>query len=204
MLVIGPLGLMRDENDKIKLYIEKNTLFWGGIAGTTPIENSNISINTISSILIAGPIVQLLSGLIFIFVFLYSSKIFFLLLGAMAVGVSIMCLIPLPRIGGVLTDGTRWLKIRKNKEYGLVETAFFNIAQSYYKYRNCSQINFSDVSNLINNEDPCNQYMGHYFLMHYYKDNGDIENMEEEIKYLENLEEKLPVSFIKIYNYKDA
>ena len=204
-LIIGPLGIKRDENDKLKLYIEKNLAFWGGIGGTTPTKKNNASINIISNILIAGPIIQLLFGLICLFVCLYYLNLFFYLLGFMAIGASISSIIPFPqRIGGFYTDGARWLKIKKSKKNGLVELSCFNIVQSYYKYKNYSKINTLDINCLIKNEEPSNQYLGHYFLMLYYKDSGDIVNMSKEKEILKNLESKVTKSFIKIYNYKEC
>jgi len=75
LFVIGPLGIKR-ENNRIKIYLNKNLQYYGGIAVTTPINDSPDNGNKFARLILAGPIASLVFAVICGAFFLIDKTIF--------------------------------------------------------------------------------------------------------------------------------
>lgn len=120
-----------------------------------------------------------------------------LLLGAMAVAISIATLIP-SRLGIFYSDGGRWLRIVRDTKVRTVELALFNLVQSTVAQQSYAHINIEDTRPLIDDEDYREQYIGHLYAMNYHKEHGNSEMEEKHRLELTNLESIVPKSFVKL------
>ena len=197
MLVIGPFGLKRNEDHKVIFYIEKNISMWGGMGATVPVNENKDNLDKFANVIIGGPLLSLLFGIAMIWLFIYNSHSFLLLLGAMAIGISIATLIP-SRFGGFYSDGGRWLRIKRNGKDAMVEKAIFNFVQSGSVNGNYSKLIIEDTRLLIEDSDYRNQYLGHYFAYHYFKDNKDFKNADEELNSMAEPKAHVSKSFVKM------
>ena len=63
LFVVGPLGIKR-EKGKIKIYLNKNIQYYGGVAATLPIDASPENGKKFANLLLAGPIASILLSII--------------------------------------------------------------------------------------------------------------------------------------------
>lgn len=198
LFVAGPLGIKRDEKDKIVFYIEKDVSLWGGLGQTIPTNNHKNNYKKFSHVLLGGPIASLILGIVSLLIGINTKYIFFILLGSISLSMGIACLLPL-RNGAFYTDGGRWLRMRRNKTRK-VEMAIWNLAQNIIIQGNYSKLNFDEIMVLINDEDMRTKYLGHYYAYCYYKDNNNNDGMEKEKIELEKLKRKVPKQMVSMYD----
>ena len=197
LFVLGPFGLKRDDNGKIIFYLEKNKAMWGGCGATVPVNDNRDNFNKFANVLIGAPLASLLFGIIMLCLFAYKPYFLVLMLGAMAISISVATLIPM-RAGCFYSDGGRWLRIKRNGYDAKVEIAILNFIQSYYINKSYSKLNIADTQLLIQDKDFRNQYMGHYFAYCYYNDNNDKNNSDIKLKAMKQLENNVPKNFVKL------
>lgn len=126
LLVIGPLGIKTDEEGKLKFYFEKRIALWGGVGATLPKDAKVDNIKIWSNILLGGPFASIVMGVIFLPLGIITKNIVLLLLGAMPLGMGIMCALPLPiKTGITYSDGGRWSRLRKGGQESDEEIALF-------------------------------------------------------------------------------
>ena len=63
LFVVGPLGIKR-EKDKIKIYLNKNIQYYGGVAATLPVNINPNNGKKFANLLLAGPIASILLAII--------------------------------------------------------------------------------------------------------------------------------------------
>lgn len=197
LFVLGPIGLKRNENGNLIFYIEKNKALWGGCAATVPIKEDKENINKFANLLIGGPLISLIFGILLIILFINFRVTFYLVLGAMSLGISFATLIPM-RAGCFYTDGGRWLRIKRKGYASKVEIVLIKFTQSYYINNDYSKLCLKDIQILTFDEDKRNKYLGHYYAYHYYKDNFDSDGMESEKLAIKALEPSVPKNFVKL------
>ncbi len=197
LFVIGPIGLKRNEQDKVVLYLEKNPTLWGGVCAVLPKTQDFENLKAYARFIIAGPLFTLVFGGIILCLLLLIGHQFLLLLGAMSVAISIATLIP-SRSGAFYSDGGRWLRIVRNTRARAVELALFKLVQSAVAYQSYAHIKLADTRPLIDSEDHREQYIGHLYAMNYYKEHGNTAMEEKHRMELKDLEPKVPKSFIRL------
>lgn len=197
IFVIGPIGLKRNEKDDIVLYFEKNPALWGGIGGVLPKTENSKNFKSFSRLIIAGPLFSLLFGGITLLIFFVWRQSFFLIVGAMSLGIFVTTLIPY-QSGAFYSDGGRWLRIIGNTKAKDVELAIFSLVQSAVIHQGYSHIETSDFLTLINNGDHREQYIGHLYAKNYYAEQKDSVLEDKHLLQLKGLESKVPKSFIKL------
>lgn len=200
LFIAGPLGLKRNENDKIVFYIEKSASLWGGLGATIPKNNDINNYKKFGRILLAGPITSLLFGAICLPLGIIADNIFLLLLGAMPLSMGVATLIP-ARAGAFYTDGGRWLRMFKKEETRKVEIAIWNLTQNAIIQGSYKKLNFDEIMILINDKDMRTKYLGHYYAYLFYKENNDTINMELKKEELNKLKEKVPKQMASVYKF---
>ena len=192
LLIVGPIGLKRDKADKLRLYFEKNLLLWAGVGATLPKKREAANINVWKKVLLGGPIVSIIMGVIFLPIGIYSDNLFLIILGAMPLGMGIMCGLPLPLKTGILyTDGGRWARLNGKERGFYEEKSLFTITQSTINSDSFADINFADIDPLIKSDDASIQFYGYYYSYRYFKENGNDEKMNESIKEMNKLKKKV-------------
>ena len=190
MLVVGPVGIKKSEN-KIKLYIEKDVVMWGGVGAALPTDESADNIKTWSKVLLGGPIVSLATGVIFLSLNLFQPSIVFVLLGAMPIAMGIACLLPL-KTGITYTDGKRWARLRKQGQSRDEEICLFKMMMAGLFKKDALTIAFGDFSPLLKAELPALRYYGNYYLYQYYSARNDEENKLKALETLDELKKSVP------------
>jgi hypothetical protein len=193
LLVIGPLGIKADENGKIKFYFEKRIAFWGGVGGTMPKEANEDNIKIWSKILLGGPITSIVMGVVFLPLGIITKNIVLLLLGAMPLGMGIMCALPFPLKTGILyTDGGRWSRLRKGGQEADEEIALFKLTENEFIGGDFLNIDLKSIESLIKSKETRIQYYGYYYKYKYYKANNNEEKMKLAIQIMEDIKSKVP------------
>lgn len=197
LFVVGPLGIKRDENDRLKFYFENNFSYWGGLCGVVPQKENSDNFNRFARVIIAGPIASLLVGGILLGIWFFTETNFLLMLGAMMVAISVVSLIPM-RNGAFYTDGGRWLRMRKNTQTRAVEIAIWRLAQQSTIDGDCKQLSSEDLDVLKMENDPVACYLGHYFSYQQHKDLKDHEAQAIDREQVEALKSKVPKQLTKL------
>jgi hypothetical protein len=162
--VLGPVGIKRNPAGKLRFYLEKNPALWGGCAATVPTRHYDNIHDRFARILIAGPIMSLLVGIVMLTLFSITKSFLLLLAGAMSFGIGMATLIPM-RAGVFYSDGGRWLRIKRKGPEAEIEIAIINIVQSYYVHGDYHHISPRHIDVLVQDADPRNQFMGHFYGM---------------------------------------
>jgi hypothetical protein len=199
VLVAGPLGLKRDQNDRIVLYLEKDASLWGGLGATIPTTEHEDNYKKFGRILLGGPVASIIFGAIWLPLGIIQENVFFLLLGAMPMSMGIVSLIPM-RNGAFYTDGGRWLRMYKNEKTKAVEVAVWNLTQQAIIQGSFEKANRNAIMILINDEDIRTKYIGHYYAFCHYRDTKDVQNMEQEKAELEKLKGKVPNQMVSMFD----
>lgn len=186
ILVIGPLGIKRDENDKIKLYFEKRIVLWAGVASTLPRFTNNENIKVWSKILLGGPLASIITGIFSLSLGVVFQNVIFLLIGSMSLGMGIICILPIPLKTGILySDGARMYRIHKGGQEADEEIALFRIVEN--NITNNNFINLKDIESLIKSKEKGIQYYGYYCKYKYYKTQNNNEEMKLAIQKMNDL-----------------
>ena len=196
LFVLGPFGLKRKENDTIVAYIEKNPSLWGGVGGALPQKVDSANFRAFARVLLAGPMISLLFGVVMLLLFRQLGGLFLILLGFMSLAIFAATIIP-GRTGPFYTDGARWLRIMRGGRARQVEMAIFKIVQNTVVYQGYGKIHFPDLEVLMGDVDLKNQYLGHLFAQNYYQEKGDELLAAAHGHERKLLEDKVPKSFIR-------
>lgn len=197
LLVVGPFGLKRNENDKIVFYIEGNTAYWGGVGGTFPPNDNSDNFDKFAKVLLFGPLTSIMFGLLMLPIAIATDMLFFVLLCAMPIGMGVVSLIPL-KTGAFYSDGGRWMRMR-NETTRRVELALWNIVQRAGLNQKYIDIDLDDINILISDKEQSTKYMGHYFLYLHYKDRNDLVKTEEQKYLLQELTSKVSKHLPMVY-----
>lgn len=197
LLVIGPFGLKRNENDEIVFYIEMNPAYWGGVGGTFPANENSHNFEKFAKVLLAGPLTSITFGLLIIPLVIINGSLVFLLLSLVSIGMGIASLIPI-RTGAFYSDGGRWLRMRKEPTRK-IELALWNIIQRAGFNQRYTNINLEDVNVLIGGEELNTRYMGHYFLFLHYKEINDLVQTEHQKNLLRELSSSVSKHISRVY-----
>ncbi len=197
LLVIGPLGIKADDNDKIKFYFEKNIALWGGVGGTIPKTANKNNIKIWSKVLLGGPLASIIMGIIFLPIGVMMDNLFLILLGAMALGMGIVSGLPLPLKTGILfVDGKRWYRLSHGGQEADEEIALFNIVEHINTGGKYSSIKLSSIEALINSKEVGIQYYGYYSKYQYYKELKEEVEMIEAFEKMENIKSEVPKAIV--------
>lgn len=203
-LVIGPIRFEVDEADnRIKIHLEKNMMYWGGISYAIPVKLEEDNLKVWSKTLIGGPVTSIAFGIILIPLFLLTNSLFLLMLLAETIGIGIVCILPFPiRTGFLYSDGYRFWRLKHKGQSRLEESAIFATAMSslYHDKNNNIDIKIL-LEPLINSNDVSYQYYAHYNLYNIAKNEAELDEMEKQRKNLEELKIKVAKNIIQAFPY---
>lgn len=196
LLVVGPIGFKGKPDGGIKIYFEKNVKFWGGVGGTLPQIEDKKNINIWANILLAGPFASLILGLISLPLGIYFNKMFFMILGAMGIGMGLATALPFPiktGIGGYI-DGYRWkrLKNRSTNAAYMEEVALFRFSEFEQLNKNFQDFDPVHIKILKHSKDSVIQLHGFYAEYKYFRSIGDDRNMRFVEEEMNKLEREIP------------
>ena len=196
LMVVGPVKLYRDEkDDKVKVGIEKNLVYWAGIGGTIPKEKSGDNIQKFAKILLAGPLASVIFGLICGVIMILHFSIFTAMLAAVPITMGIACLIPNAKTGILYTDGGRFLRIIKGGKTLAEEKAVFE-ATMLATFDPDGRYDEGGIEAMTTSKDLAFQYLGHYYGWLNAKKDQNEEEMKNRIASMESIKKDVPKAII--------
>ena len=195
LFVVGPLGIKRDDN-KIKLFFNKNIAHYGGLASTIPKEDHPGNSKKLAIICLAGPIASVILAIILgiiYYVFEFQSS-HIVLTGALAsIGIFLATTIP-DKSGTFFTDRKRYQRLTSNGKERDVELAVLRIIGNYGKDNSYINVNPNDIETMISDEHY--KYFGLFTKLTYqFETNGHFE-LETENEF-EKASKIMPKSLVK-------
>lgn len=192
LLVIGPIGLKVNETGKLQFYLEKRLVLWGGVGGTMPREVNVNNSQIWGKILLGGPLISILSGIFFLPFGIIEKNMMLLLLGAMSLGMGIMCVLPLPiKTGITYSDGMRWSRLHKKGQEADEEIALFKLAENEITGNDISALDQRQMEPLIKSKEAEFRYYGYYYFYQYHKSNKNDIEMQAALQAMEELKDKV-------------
>ena len=193
LLVVGPIGIKADEKGRIKLYLEKNIALWGGVGGTLPCDANENNIKIWAKVLIGGPLSSIVTGIIFLPAGILIENIILILIGAMSLGIGIMCALPLPlKTGITYSDGKRWARLQKPGQEADEEISLFKLTENEITGGDFLNIDLKDIEPLVKSKETEIRYYGYYYEYKYYKARNNIDEMKLVINNMKVIKNKIP------------
>ena len=197
-MCVGPFKFYRESpNDKIRFGIEKNPVAWGGYGGTFPPEMGDDNIGTFAKILLAGPVASLVLGAVFIVVMIFTKSNLAMMIGFVAIGEGVACILPMNIKTGILfNDGTRFKRIVKGGKEAEEEKAILSFAFKTFLYGEDESYDDELLNVLLNSDDEGFRYYGLYYQYKNASRTNDEESMDKIRNEMETLGPKVS-SFVR-------
>ncbi len=195
MFVLGFLGIKR-ENNRIKFFLNTNFQYFGGLAATTPtkILTENELIDKYKVIILSGPLVSFVTGilsLILYFLIDHDINLFWGLLGVMSLGVFLATTVP-NKSGIFFTDRKRFQRLINKGEIGRIEAATLQITNQLVVEDSFKNLPLDKIKIIQTDPDKFTQFWGLYCEYEYYKANDFFEQMENAKAILINSSHLIP------------
>jgi hypothetical protein len=200
LLVVGLLGIKREE-EKIKIYLNKNFGYYGGLGLTVPKDDSSDNLRKFANVILAGPIASIVFAVICFFVVNYLANPYGVIVfaaGLASFGIFLATTIP-SRSGMFYTDRKRYQRLIKAGKDQEVELAMLTILGSYAKNQSYKDIKKEVFDVLITDNDSFVKHYGLFNLICWQIEHeGAIEDKVKE-EYNE-ISKKLNKNMVKSYN----
>lgn len=202
LFIVGPLGIKR-ENDKIKVYLNKNIAHYGGIAATTPKNDDPDNSTKLANVCLAGPIASILLAIIFGIIHFYLDSQFskIILIGAIA-SFAIFLVTTIPnKTGMFFSDRKRYQRLTTNGPEKEVELALLRIIGNYAKDDSYKNVDENDIEVLIS--DKHYKYFGLFTKLTYqFETEGAFD--ESTKNEFDLISKEMPKSLVKATNIELA
>lgn len=197
LYVIGPFGIKREKN-KIKIYLNKNLQFYGGVAATLPKNDDPENSRKLANSVLAGPIASLVLAIILgilYFSFNLESKI--IAIGAIgSLGIFLVTTIP-GKTGMFFTDRKRYQRLTSDGPEREVELAVLRIIGNYGKDNSYINVDANDIDTMISDDNY--KYLGLFTKLTYqFEKNGHFDPETEND--FEELSKEMPKYLVKTSN----
>lgn len=117
---------------------------------------------------------------------------FLILLGAMPLGMGIMCALPLPlKTGITYSDVGRWSRLHKGGQAADEEIALFKLIENEIIGGDFLNVDLKSIESLIKSKEIGVQYYGYYYKFQYYKARSNEELMKLAIQEMEDIKSKV-------------
>jgi hypothetical protein len=188
---VGLIGLKRLDSGHIRPYLEKNPLFWGGVGATLPCDSDTATTNVWATVLLCGPLTSLILGAISLPLGIALNIDFLWILGAEAVGMGVVCLLPMST-GILYTDGKRFRRLKGNGQEKAEEIALFKSVMQKIIGEDRFTLNQDDIEALKTAKLPAIQYYGQYYAYLFFKSNDNTDGMNRSVEAMKNIAAKVP------------
>ncbi len=200
LFVVGPFGIKR-ENDKVKVYLNKNLGYYGGVAATSPINDSPENAKKFAKILLAGPVTSILFAIVsFLLAYLIGKPLGILFFSGGAISIAIFLATTVPsRTGMFFTDRKRYQRLSTPGKDQEVELAMLRIMGKFSNDNNYKNIDKNDIDILISDELPFIKFYGLFNLICMQLENNKVVE-EEVLEQYETTSKEMSKSLIKVFN----
>jgi len=200
LFVVGLLGIKKD-GQKIKLYLNKNLGYYGGIVGTSPVDDSSENAKKFARILLAGPITSIFFGIVCLIISIYIGRplgMIFYVGGISSMVIFFATTIP-SKAGMFFTDRKRYQRLVTPGKDQEVELAMLNIMGKFSKDNSYKKINKEEIEILISDDLTLIKYFGLYNMICWQLEHrGEVEK-ELKTKY-ESVSRQVPKNLVKTFN----
>jgi len=193
LFIVGLLGV-KNENEKIKIFLNKDFGLFGGIASTTPKNNSIDNFKNFELILIAGPIFSIAYFAITAILFLVlDTKFspFFGLASITSFGIFLATTVP-EKTGLMFTDRKRFQRLRQK---GITQDAEFALITTITQIQLNNSFRDIDISKtdiIERDNEMIMKFWANYIRFQYYKEIGDKSKEEYFRNSLNKFQEEFP------------
>lgn len=200
LLVVGLLGIKREE-EKIKIYLNKNFGYYGGLGLTVPKDDSSDNLRKFANVLLAGPIASIVFAVMCFFMVNYLANPYGVIVftaGLASFGIFLATTIP-SRSGMFYTDRKRYQRLMTAGKDQEVELAMLTILGSYVKNHSYKDIKKEVFDVLITDNDLFVKHYGLFNLICWQIEHeGAIDDkVKEEYN---KISKKLNKNMVKSYN----
>ena len=161
LYVVGLLGVKREE-DKVKVYLNKNMAYYGGVAATSPVEASEDNAKKFANILLAGPMASLIFAIVCFLLALGDNSILrfvFFTGGLASIGIFIATTVP-SKTGMFFTDRKRYQRLIRPGKDQEVELALLNIMGTFAKDNSYRNVDYKNIELLRSDQLPFIKFFG--------------------------------------------
>lgn len=173
MFVVFLLGIKRTGKGDIKVYLNRNIGFMGGIAATVPLDPKADNRRKFARVIIAGPLASLgFAVLCFAcFAFTKGALYSFLLVGGTC-SIALFFATTLPKKSGMFfTDRARYQRLMGKGKSACSEAALLEIMAVAVKDNHCQNLPLEKIRLLQEDEEDFMRFWGYYYEYYYYKEN---------------------------------
>ncbi len=200
LLVVGLLGIKREE-EKIKIYLNKNFGYYGGLGLTVPKDDSSNNLRKFANVLLAGPIASIVFAVMCFFMVNYLANPYGVIVftaGLASFGIFLATTIP-SRSGMFYTDRKRYQRLMTAGKDQDVELAMLKVLGSFVKNQSYKDIKKEVFDVLITDNDIFVKHYGLFnFICWQIEHEGAIDDkVKEEYN---QISKKLNKDMVKSYN----
>ncbi|MDF1699047.1 MAG: site-2 protease family protein [Saprospiraceae bacterium] len=200
LYVVGPLGIKR-EDEKIKVYFNKNLGYYGGVAATSPVDDHKDNAKKFAQVLLAGPISSFLFAILCFGLAYFLGKplgILFYIGGLISIAICIATTVP-SSSGMFFSDRKRYQRLVNPGKDQDVELALINIMGKFAKDSSYKNVPKNDIDILVADDIPFIKFIGLFNLICYQLEvNGEISE-EASLEY-ENHSKKMSKQLVLGFN----
>lgn len=162
LYVVGPLGIKRDDNDKVTIYLNKDLAYYGGVAGTTPVEDHPDNAKKFARILLAGPLASLLfAAVCLVLAYLVGRPWGMTLYTGGLISIAIFFATTIPsRTGMMFTDRKRYQRLVTPGPAQEVELAMLRIMGQFSQDNSYLNVSPVDIETMANADTPFVRFFG--------------------------------------------
>ncbi|PSR08444.1 MAG: hypothetical protein C7N36_22060 [Bacteroidetes bacterium] len=166
LFVVGPLGIKR-EDDRIKVYLNKDLGAFGGMAATSPVTDDPANARKFARLILAGPLASVVFGGLLLGASLLVPTPFNILLftgGAISLAVFLATTIP-SQTGMFFTDRKRYQRLTTPGKDQEVELALLRIMGRYAQDNSYRNVALQDIETMAADDLPFIQFFGLFNLL---------------------------------------
>ncbi len=168
LFVIGPLGI-KEENGKIKIYLNKEIGYYGGIAASLPENDDPGNAEKFGRVILAGPLASLLFSILCLvpaYLVIQPFREIFVVCSLVSITIFYVTVIP-SSTGTFFTDRKRYQRLTAPGDDQKTEMALLRIVGKYSQSNSYSNIDKKDILVLVNDRSPFLKFAGLFYLLCY-------------------------------------
>jgi hypothetical protein len=192
--IVGLIGIKR-VNGKLKVYLNTNPQFFGGIVSTLPTRAARAK-RAYARLLIAGPAGSLglgVLGLAGVFVMQHPARMFLEMCAIYSLAIFGATTLP-RRSSGFLTDRARFQRLMSGGKAAAVEAAIVDVIAEYNTSRSYTNLDLDTLRLIQSDDEPINRFVGHFYAQQYFLERGDEQAAQHEARELDALRGVLPAA----------
>ncbi|MEZ4920389.1 MAG: M50 family metallopeptidase [Saprospiraceae bacterium] len=200
LFVVGPFGVRREPDGQVRLFLNKNLGYYGGVAATSPVDDNPDNARKFAWVLLAGPIASLVfAAICFALIGPLGKPLGFVFYSGGLVSVAMFFATTIPsRTGMFFTDRKRFQRLVTPGKDRDVEVALLNMLGKFSRdgsYKNIAQ---SEIEILLKDDFPYIRFFGLFNMICYqleHKGAADDSVLEEYATVASEMSPALVTSF---------